>query len=212
VVAEPLREIQRCPTAVNEAMEQLLAAIERHTTARAAPIVVALDGRSGTGKSTLAKQLAAAVDTVIVGCDDFYAGGTDEEWLARTPRQRAACCIDWRRLEDEAVEPLRDGRIAHYHPSDFNNGAGLAPHVVTCDPKSVIILDGAYSGRPELAEIVDIAVLIELPDGLRRSRLLAREGAAFMNRWHPIWDLAEDYYFAHVCPPSRYDFVFAIFA
>lgn len=115
-------------------------------------------------------------------------------------------------LEDEAVEPLRDGRIAHYHPSDFNNGAGLAPHVVTCDPKSVIILDGAYSGRPELAEIVDIAVLIELPDGLRRSRLLAREGVAFMNRWHPIWDLAEDYYFAHVCPPSRYDFVFAIFA
>jgi uridine kinase len=69
-----------------EAMERLLAAIARHTAARAAPVVVALDGRSGTGKSTLAKQLAATVGAVIINCDDFYAGGTDEEWLARTPR------------------------------------------------------------------------------------------------------------------------------
>ncbi len=193
-------------------MEQLLAAIERHTIERAAPLVVALDGRSGTGKSTLAKQLAVTSDAVVVDCDDFYAGGTDEAWLAQTPRQRAACGIDWRRLKGEAVGPLRDGRIAHYHPSDFINGAGLASHMVIGDPKAVIILDGAYSGRPELAEIVDIAVLIELPDGLRRSRLMAREGAAFMNRWHPIWDSAEDYYFRHVCPPSRYDFVFTMFA
>lgn len=193
-------------------MEQLLAAIERHTIERAAPLVVALDGRSGTGKSTLAKQLAVTSDAVVVDCDDFYAGGTDEAWLAQTPRQRAACGIDWRRLKGEAVGPLGDGRIAHYHPSDFINGAGLASHMVTCHPKSIIILDGAYSGRPELAEIVDIAVLIELPDGLRRSRLMAREGAAFINRWHPIWDSAEDYYFTHVCPPSRYDFVFTMFA
>jgi len=193
--------------AVNEATEHLLAAIERHTTARVVPIVVALDGRSGTGKSTLAKQLAAAVDTVVVDCDNFYAGGTDEEWLAWTPRQRAARCIDWRRLKYEAIEPLRDGQIAHYRPSDFTNGAGLASQVVICNPKPVIILDGVYSGRPELAGIVDVAVLVALPDELRLSRLIAREGLAFMNKWHAIWDMAEDYYFAHVCPPSRYDLV-----
>jgi len=193
-------------------MEQLLAAIERQAISRAAPIVVALDGRSGSGKSTFVKRLAAAVDAVVVDCDDFYTGGTDEEWLARTLRQRAVCCIDWRRLRDEVVAPLGDGRVAHYYPFDFLSGTGLAPRLITCDPRAVIILDGAYSGRPELAEIVDIAVLIELPDGLRRSRLMAREGAAFTDRWHPIWDSAEDYYFTHICPPSRYDFVFMMFA
>jgi len=109
-------------------------------------------------------------------------------------------------LNYEAVEPLRDGQIAHYRPSDFINGAGLASHVVIRNPKPVIILDGVYSGRPALADAVDIAVLVELPDELRRSQLIAREGLAFMKGWHPIWDVAEDYYFAHVCPPSRYDF------
>lgn len=125
------------------------------------------------------------------------------------PRQRADRVIDWRRLEYEAIAPLRDGRVARYQPFDFDDGMGLAPHGVVCNPQPVVILDGIYSGRPELAGIVDIAVLIELPDGLRRRRLTVREGTAFMKNWHPLWDVAGDYYFAHVCPPSRYDFVFA---
>lgn len=188
-------------------MERLRAAIEGHTATRAAPLVVALDGRSGTGKSTLAQQLARAVDAVVINADDFYAGGTAEEWLARTPQQRAAGVIDWHRLSEEVIEPLRACRSARYHPFDFNHGVGLARHVITCSPSPVVILDGAYSGRPELADLVELAVLVELPDGLRRRWLIAREGAAFMNAWHPLWDAAEDYYFAHICPPSRYDLV-----
>ncbi len=193
-------------------MDQLLAAIERRAIGRDAPLIVALDGRSGTGKSTLAARLAVMVNAVVITCDDFYSGSTDAAWLARTPQQRAACCIDWRRLRREVVEPLRAGQRARYHPFDFAKGSGLARHTITHDPRPIVILDGAYSGRPELADIVDIAALLELSDGVRRGRLIAREGPAFMAAWHPVWDAAEDHYFTNICPPSRYDFVLTVAA
>ena len=37
-------------------------------------VVVALDGRSGAGKSTISSVLLAKFDAVLVCCDDFYAG------------------------------------------------------------------------------------------------------------------------------------------
>ena len=39
------------------------------------PVVVALDGRSGVGKSTLATAIADRLGAVVIEGDDFYAGG-----------------------------------------------------------------------------------------------------------------------------------------
>lgn len=77
---------------------------------------------------------------------------------------------------------------------------------MTRKPKPVILLDGVYSARPELADLVDLAVLAEAPnDRARRQRLIAREGEAFMNAWHALWDAAEDHYFSLVRPRSAFD-------
>ena len=72
----------------------------------------------------------------------------------------------------------------------------------------MIVLDGVYSARPELADLIDLAILVEAADDtVRRQRLLAREGAPFMDAWHRRWDVAEDYYFTHVRPRSSFDLV-----
>lgn len=72
---------------------------------------------------------------------------------------------------------------------------------------SVIVFDGAYSSRPELADIIDLSALVTLDDAVRRGRLLACEGEAFMARWHSIWDEAEDYYFSALRPSAAFDFL-----
>lgn len=186
----------------------LIDRIRRTVTMRPGPFVVALDGRSGTGKSTLAAAIAADLDAAIIEGDMFYAGGTDAEWAARTVEERVDRVIDWRRLRTEALEPLAAGRAASYRSFDFAAGAGLADHVVTCQPARVVVLDGAYSSRPEYADLLDMTVLVSLPDdAARRRRLLAREGPAFMAAWHRLWDAPEDYYFSNVRPPSSFDVV-----
>jgi len=195
------------------AVDTVVAAI-RACSGSAHRLVVAIDGRSGSGKSTVAEAVARAIDAVIVSCDDFFAAGvSDAEWDRRTPAQRAADAIDWRRLKREALEPLRTGRPARWHAFDFSAGPrrdGTYPLQRTPTergPKPVVLLDGAYSARPELADVVDLTVLVEAAPTTRETRLAAREATDFLRQWHARWDPAEAYYFTHVCPPSTFDVV-----
>lgn len=170
------------------------------------PIIIALDGRSGTDKLTLAKKIAASVAGIYIETDDFWAGGPNEEWDARNPIERSELAIDWRRLRSEVLEPLLSGQAASWHPFDFKNGHGLAEQVITKGPIRAIILDCAYSSRPELEDILDLKVLVEVPnDDNRRSRLVGREGETYTTDWHKRWDPAEEYYFTNVRNKSSFD-------
>lgn len=170
------------------------------------PFLVALDGRSGVGKSTIAERLGKELNATIVDADKFYSGGDDAYWDKRAAEQKVAEVIDWRRLKSEVLEPLLAGKTAEYHPFDFKNWSGLSEELITLQPSDIIILDGAYSSRPELSDIIDLSVLIEVPDDLnRRQRLIKREGESYMSNWHSHWDSAEDYYFTKIRPSSSFD-------
>ena len=174
--------------------------------------MVALDGGSGAGKSTLAAWVAAECGASQVHTDDFFSSQrTGAEWDACTAAEKANLAIDWRRLRDEALEPLRAGREASWHPFDFaaytyTTGSGQASEPVAQQPTRVIVLDGIYSCRPELADLIDLSVLVEAPAGTRRHRHNERQAKDEAD-WHGRWDEAEDYYFAHVRPPESYDLV-----
>jgi hypothetical protein len=55
------------------AVDALVAEIERRRLGALRPLAVAIDGRSGSGKSTVASLVAAAVGGALVPCDDFFA-------------------------------------------------------------------------------------------------------------------------------------------
>jgi uridine kinase len=170
--------------------------------------VVALDGRSGAGKSTLARDLADLLGATIIVQDDFYTGGALSDWANLTSSQKADRVIDWRRVRHEALEPLVANQRAEWHPFNWKTLQGLAPQTVSAEPRKLIILDGVYSARPELSDLINLSVLVQLPDIVRRERLKKREGADYVSEWHPVWDEAEDYYFLEVRPPESFDLIF----
>ena len=184
------------------ALADMLARIARHTDQ---PLVVAIDGRSGSGKSTLAKALAQKLDAAVIEGDDFYAGGT----MLRddSPAARAAACIDWRK-QQTVVEDLRAGHEAQWHPFDWKAFDGsLCAAATRLAPRAVIILEGTYAARPELADLVDLRILVTIPDDERRARLMAREGN--IGAWERQWHEAEDHYFGAVMPPDGFDVIFS---
>ncbi len=185
----------------------IVSRIQRLLGERATPLLVAIDGPSGAGKSALAAAIAAEVEAVVVDGDDFYAGGSDAEWDARTAKEKVDHCIDWHRLRSEALEPLLAGRPASWHPFDWEAGYDLAERTTVCQPASVIILDGAYSARPELADLVGLSVLVDVPAEIRRQRLIEREGEDAIDEWYDRWDEAELYYFTEIRPRSWFDVV-----
>lgn len=186
----------------------IISEIRRLNVVRDKPFLVALDGQSGVGKSTLAMSVAARVGGTVVESDDFYAGGTDAEWAQQSAKQKVQTCINWRCLKAEALDPLLAGRNASWRPFDFATGTGLAAHTVEREPRQVVVLDGVYSARPELKSLADLAFLIEAPsERTRRQRLIERQGKPFMDAWHALGDEPEEYYFNVVCPPGSFDLV-----
>ena len=196
-------------------MDDLIGEVERRAAGKDGVFVISVDGRSGTGKSTLTLAVASRLRATVVPTDDFFAAEIpDSEWDRRTAEQRAEDAIDWRRLRRDAIEPLLGGLPARWFAFDFASGAGpdgtyaMMTTPMGRGPSGVVILDGAYSSRAELADLVDLSVLVEVEPVQRLKRLAAREDPVFLEAWHARWDGAEDHYFGRVRPAESFDIVF----
>jgi uridine kinase len=198
---------------IEESKRSIIAAIRSLENKDRTPIIVALDGPSGAGKSTLASLVADDIRVALVRSDDFYAADVpDVQWDLMSPEAKADRGINWRRLRTQALEPLLDGRRAEWQSFDFEHRHAdgtypLQKEPTRCGPASVVILDGAYSGRPELDDLIALKVLVQTPPEVRNARLAGREEPSFLVAWHQRWDAAEAYYFTKLCPCSSFDLV-----
>lgn len=189
--------------------------IERRRAKLRRPMVVALDGGSGAGKTTIAQKLMSLTEISSVPLDDFYQTVIPEsEWPHKTVEQRLNGVFDWSRVRSEALEPLRAGRPGRWHAFDFMGGLGkegtyrLKKEVTEVAPTPTILVDGAYSASPPLRDLIDLAVLVDVQNKRRHLRTAARgDDTEFMAKWHAIWDAVETHYFQHVCPPESFDLV-----
>ena len=75
------------------------------------PVLVALEGGSASGKSTLGAQLAQALDATLVHMDDFFL-----PLELRTPERFAqpGGNVHWERVKAEVLQPLKEGKPLEY--------------------------------------------------------------------------------------------------
>lgn len=159
----------------------------------ARPLLVAVDGPGGSGKSTFARRLSAALGGApIVPTDDFASADTPLEW--------------WPRLLGQVVEPLVRGRQARYERYDWVRGEFA--EWVEVPAASVVIIEGVSSGRLEWAEHLSFLVWVHTDRAERLRRGLDRDGPEAAELWQG-WMAAEDAYVADQDPMSRADLVVA---
>ncbi|MGC0251461.1 hypothetical protein [Pseudactinotalea sp. Z1748] len=138
--------------------------------------------------------------------------GEAHAWDRRTAAEQAERVIDWRR-QHQVLEALREHGSATWRPFDWGaTGWDGDPPPFSRVPVharvgAVVILEGAYSCRPELRDLLDLAVLLRVPDEVRIRRLRARDGEDEHADWSARWAQAEDHYFTHVMPPGNFDLV-----
>lgn len=204
----------RPPLSVDEARRPIVEKIRSLLADKGSAIVVALDGGSGAGKSTLASMIEQELDTALIPLDDFFAANIpDSEWDEFTVEEKLMYVFDWSRIRRDAIEPLLEGKLARWYAFDFQSGLrangtyGMEIEPKERKPAAVVLIEGAYSSSPHLADLVDIAVLIDVPVKVRHARLAIREDPDFLKNWHQRWDEVEAYYFEQVRPKSTFDLV-----
>jgi uridine kinase len=181
------------------------ALVALHTTDKT--VLVAVDGAGGSGKSVFAESLwtklnAFRVPACVVHVDDFYLPST------RRPRggpleKPIGSNFDWPRLRDQVLEPLRRGQTARYDRYDWVADAMANTHEVL--PGQVVIVEGIYSSRRELAPLYKMRVWVECPRELRLSRGLKRDGETARGRWEDDWMPCEDRYIREHRPQEYAD-------
>ena len=177
----------------------LTAALDQHPTK---PLVLALDGRCGSGKTTLANGLSAQfTGCTLLRTDDFYLppARRSPDW-AHTP----CANMDLTRLRDEALRPAYAGQTVDYRAYSCREGAFLPPAQLPAQP--LVILEGSYSHHPLLRPYETLRVFVTCTKAEQTRRLQAREGARYADfaaRWVPL----EEGYFAQYGVAESADFV-----
>jgi len=153
-------------------------------------VLIAIDGRAGAGKSTLAKELAELLDGEIISMDDFFL-----------PMEL--------RTEERLKEP---GGNVHYerfarevglklvYAMPFEYGVFDCSEMKIASKKHIkngriVIVEGSYSLRPEFRDLYDIRIFMDVEPDVQMKRITERNGKEMARRFKDLWIPMEEKYF-----------------
>lgn len=183
-------------------MNNAVSVIAEEIKKREKPLLVAVDGRCASGKTTLAEQLREILGCNVIHADSFFP----------RPEQRTAerlnepgGNLDYERLLDEVILPLKRGEAFSYRP--FSCKTQSLIEEIRVEPNDVTIIEGSYSCHPTLWDYYGLRVFLTVDPEEQLRRIEHRSGAdaltVFRERWIPL----EEKYFAALNIAERCDFV-----
>ena len=147
-------------------------------------VFMAIDGRSCSGKTTLARSIFEMYGCNVVHMDDFFLRPeqrTQERYLLPGGNS------DRERLIGEVLGPLSLGLSVKYRRFDCKS-MSLAEEK-ELSPRSLTVVEGSYSAHPELRHFYDICVYLDLSKEFQLKRLSRRsdiDSEEYINRWLPL--------------------------
>jgi len=153
--------------------------------------VVAIDGRSGSGKTSLAAVLRDRLEAPVVSLEDLYGGWDGLEHG-----------IDL--LVSEVLGPLAAGQAARVPRYDWVARRWAEPVVI--EPPGALIVEGVGAGARRAAVFASLLVWLEVPAPVRKKRALGRDGETFAPYWDQ-WAAQEDLMLNREHTPDRADLI-----
>lgn len=149
------------------------------------PFLLAIEGRCGAGKTTMAERIRAKSGCAVIPMDHFFLRPDmrSEERL-REPGGN----VDYERFQEEVLVPLEEGRPFSYRPFSCRIQAFAKPICIT--PGRLVVIEGSYSCHPRLFPYYDLSLFLDIDFQEQLRRIEKRNGrdglADFQEKWIPL--------------------------
>ena len=153
--------------------------------------IVAIDGNSASGKTTLSNHLASIFDCNVFHIDDYFLTSSQ-----RTPERlnEISGNFDRERFLAEILIPLSQHTPVIAKKYNCNTKTFSAPK--TYPQKALTIVEGCYSTHPSLLPYYDLTIFLSISPTLQRERILSRN-PALAERFFIEWIPLENKFFEH---------------
>ena len=156
-------------------------------------VIVAIEGRCGSGKTTLAALMAKEFDSSIFHMDDFFLPP-----YMRTADRLAepGGNVHYERFLSEVIEPLLEGRQVCFRP--YVCSKAIFGGEVCIESKKLSIVEGSYSLHPCLRYAYDLKVFLTVDPETQEKRILQRSGPDKLKDFKRLWIPLEEHYFGEL--------------
>ena len=155
------------------------------------PYVVAIDGMSGSGKSTFASLLHKVFpESNLFHMDDYFLKPS-QRTLERL--SEVGGNVDYERFYNEIICHLKDENGLSYRKYDCCTQTLGDIESVGYQP--LIIIEGSYSHHPFFGDAYDLRVFLDVTSKEQVERILKRNGEFMLNRFISEWIRKENAYF-----------------
>lgn len=168
-----------------QTLDDLVVRLNAATTTCGTTKVITIDGPAGSGKTTLANQLASQLpDCTVIHMDDLYNGWTQD--LLHELAER---------INHQILTPISENRSAQIAKYDWATNSFRSK--IAISPSSYLILEGVGSGHPDLKAKSALNVWIEADPDLLLERLVKRDGEVLREEL-VRWQAHEAQYFSQL--------------
>lgn len=167
-MAAPSVEHERTDRADPAHVAAVVAAARGASPPPGGTVVVAVDGRSGSGKTLLATAVGATLDAPVVHLDDVYPGW---DGLAEGVALLTA----------DLLEPVSRGATGSYRRWDWMRSR--PGRVVPVPATALLVVEGCGALVDPAGRHASVRVWVDAPDDERRRRALARDGETYAPHW-----------------------------
>jgi uridine kinase len=143
-------------------------------------VAVAVDGVDGAGKTVLADQLAEVIgarrDVLRVSVDGFHRPQAERVARGRGPESFYEDSYDYAAFRRAVLDPFRAGLPVTPAVDDAERDDPVTPEPVPVGADTLLLVDGIFLQRPELAGAWDAVVFVDVPFTVSVPRGNARFG------------------------------------
>ncbi len=174
---------------IEERFAPVVSAIQR-LSEQDTHMIVGIDGRCGSGKTTLGAYLAERLGANVFHMDDFFLR---PEQRTTERLQQPGGNVDYERFEAEVLTPLKRRETVLYRRYDC--ARQQLAEAVEIPYRSLTIVEGSYSLHPYFKEPYQLKVFLTIDAEQQIEVIRARSGEEKLQRFIHEWIPKEEAYF-----------------